>query len=72
MGEVLAAQIRSQDLTAAQLAALFVQQWMDSPPHRAIVLGEALDATQLGVGCAHGKNSEGLNFTLCDGMTGRT
>ena len=68
---MLAAQVRSQSLTPAQLAPLFVQQWIDSPPHRAIVLGEALNASELGVGCAHGKDADALNFTLCAGMTGR-
>ncbi|RLT34722.1 MAG: CAP domain-containing protein [Chloroflexi bacterium] len=71
VGEVLAAQQRSDNLTVAQLAPRFVQQWMDSPPHRAIVLGEALDASELGVGCAHGKDREALYFTLFLGMTGR-
>ncbi len=71
VGEILAAQQRSQDLTPAQLAPMFVRQWLDSPPHRAIVLGEALDASELAVGCAHGKDREALNFTICIAMTGR-
>ena len=54
-----------------QFAPIFVQQWMDSPPHRSIVLGESLNATEMGAGCAHGIDARGLNFTLCVGMTGR-
>jgi uncharacterized protein YkwD len=71
VGEIIAAQQRSAVLTAAQYAPIFVQQWMDSPPHRAIVLGESLNATELGVGCAHGLDARGLNFTLCVGDTGK-
>lgn len=71
VGEVLAAWQRSDALTPAQLAPLFVRQWLDSPPHRAIVLGETLAATELAVGCAHGKDALALNFTLCVGMTGK-
>lgn len=71
VGEIIAAQQRSAVVAPPQFAPIFVQQWMDSPPHRSIVLGESLNATQLGTGCAHGIDGRGLNFTLCVGMTGR-
>lgn len=71
VGEIIAAQQRSAVVAPPQFAPIFVQQWMDSPPHRSIVLGESLKATEMGTGCAHGLDARGLNFTLCVGMTGK-
>ena len=69
--EIIAFYQSTQLLTPAQLGPIFVKQWMDSPPHRAIVLGQAFDSSELGMGCAHGRGSTGLNVVLCVGVAGR-
>lgn len=51
VGEIITAQQRNAVVAAPQFAPIFVQQWMDSPPHRSIVLVESLNANELGAGC---------------------
>jgi uncharacterized protein YkwD len=68
VGEVLAAHSVSAALSADAEAARFVQQWMDSAPHRAIILDGSY--TQIGVGCATGRLGN-LSALYCVGMTGR-
>lgn len=69
--EIIAYYESTQLMTPAQLGPIFVKQWMDSPPHRAIVLGQAFDSSELGMGCAHGKGRTGLNIVFCVGVAGR-
>lgn len=68
VGEVLAAHSISGSPAADGEAARFVQQWLDSPPHRAIILDTTF--TQIGVGCAQGRLSN-LAALYCVGMTGK-
>ncbi|MSQ36542.1 MAG: CAP domain-containing protein [Dehalococcoidia bacterium] len=68
VGEVLAAHSISGAPSADSEAARFVQQWLDSPPHRDIIL--ATSFTEFGAGCAQGRLNN-LTALYCVGMTGK-
>ena len=70
VGEVIASRTFSGSYDVADQAAHFVQTWLDNPPHRAIILGEQIHVTQIGVGCAHGKTPNGQTTIYCVGDTG--
>ncbi len=71
VGEIIASRTFSGSLNVANEAGEFVRMWMESAPHRAIVLGESLNATEIGAGCANGRTSSGQTTIYCVGMTGR-
>jgi uncharacterized protein YkwD len=55
---------RLQPYTYAEFARAVVQQWMDSPGHRNVLLSQ--EATQLGVGCALSPSRNGVDRIFCD------
>jgi uncharacterized protein YkwD len=71
VGEIIASRTFSGTFNVAGEAGEFVRMWMESAPHRAIVLGESLNATEIGAGCANGRTSSGQTTIYCVGMTGR-
>jgi uncharacterized protein YkwD len=53
-----------QPYTYAEFARAVVQQWMDSPGHRKVLLSK--EAAQLGVGCALSPSRNGIDRIFCD------
>lgn len=68
VGEVLAAHSISGQPSVDSEAARFVQQWMDNPPRRSIILDASF--TEIGAGCAQGRLNN-LIALYCVGMTGK-
>lgn len=71
IGEVLAARIFTGPFSIQAEAPKFVQMWMDSPPHRSIIMTEdpKFQFTEAGYGCAI-STVNGTNI-YCVGVTGR-
>jgi uncharacterized protein YkwD len=69
IGEVLAARTFTGQWSVATEAPKFVQMWIDSPPHRAIILSENISFTEIGVGCVIATRN-GVEI-YCAGETGR-
>lgn len=70
VGEVLISRGSSDPLGVERVAPQLVEAWMDSPPHRDIILGSEFAFTGLGVGCATGIDARGLNAVVCVGLVG--
>ena len=70
VGEIIASRTFSGPIVPASDAAQFARMWMESSPHRAIVLGELLNATEIGTGCANGRTAAGQTTIYCVGLTG--
>jgi len=70
VGEVIASRATSEPLNVSADTAVLLQTWLDSPPHRDILMGADFAFTDLGVGCAVGKDASGLNLVICVAMTG--
>ena len=68
---MLAARIFSGSFSVAAEAPKMVQSWMDSPPHRSILMTEdpKFQFTEAGFGCAI-STSNGTEI-YCVGVTGR-
>ena len=71
VGEVIAADVHGGQLNLGAEAAKFVQIWMDSPPHRAILMTEdpKFQFTEIGMGCAMTKQNDVAIY--CVGNTGK-
>jgi uncharacterized protein YkwD len=71
IGEVLAARIFTGPFSIQAEAPKFVQMWMDSPPHRSIIMTEdpKFQFTEAGYGCAI-STANGTEI-YCVGVTGR-
>ena len=71
IGEVLAARIFTGPFSVQAEAPKFVQMWMDSPPHRSIIMTEdpKFQFTEAGYGCVI-STANGTNI-YCVGVTGR-
>jgi uncharacterized protein YkwD len=70
VGEVLVSRGTSQALDVGRDAPQLIAGWMQSPPHRDIILGAQFLFTGLGVGCATGVDAAGLNAVVCVAMLG--
>lgn len=69
VGEVLAARIFTGQFSVPTEATKFVQMWMDSPPHRAIIMSEDIAFEEIGMGCVI-STSNGTEI-YCVGVTGK-
>ncbi|MGE0228577.1 MAG: CAP domain-containing protein [Dehalococcoidia bacterium] len=70
VGEVIVSRSTSLELSIAGDGPELVTAWMESPPHRAIILGRDYLFTGLGVGCATGVDGNGLNAIVCVALLG--
>jgi len=70
VGEVLISRGSSEPLSVGHDAPQLVAAWIDSPPHRDIILGNEFAFTGLGVGCATGLDPRGLHAIVCVGLVG--
>jgi uncharacterized protein YkwD len=70
VGEVLALSGSSEPLDVAEHTRILLNSWMTSQGHRDILMGKSFAFSELGVGCATGKDARGLNVVICVGMTG--
>lgn len=70
VGEVIVSRGTSEALSVERDAPQLVTAWMESPPHRDIILGKDFAFTGLGVGCATGVDRSGLNTVVCVGLVG--
>ncbi|MGE0229111.1 MAG: CAP domain-containing protein [Dehalococcoidia bacterium] len=70
VGEVLVSRSTSLELSIGSDGPELVTAWMESPPHRAIILGRDYAFTGLGVGCATGVDPSGLNAVVCVALLG--
>lgn len=70
VGEVIASRSTSEVLDVPQDTAVLVQAWLDSPPHREIIMGKDFAFIDVGVGCATGRDADGLNLVICVALTG--
>lgn len=71
VGEVIAADVHGGALNLTAEAAKFVQIWMDSPPHRSILMTEdpKFQFTEIGMGCAMTTQNDVAIY--CVGNTGK-
>jgi uncharacterized protein YkwD len=71
IGEVIAARTFTGAWSPATEAPKFVQMWMDSPPHRSIIMTEdpKFQFTEIGVGCVI-ETGGGVGI-YCIGVTGK-
>jgi uncharacterized protein YkwD len=68
VAEVIGMVANSEPLEVQREAAGILATWMNSAPHRSIILGgEYSDGA---IGCAAGTTSDGLNAMYCVGLTG--
>jgi uncharacterized protein YkwD len=67
VGEIIAWTSTSEALDVERETTALMKLWLNSPPHYEIIVGAFID---LGVGCALGKDSGGLDLVMCVGMTG--
>lgn len=70
VGEVIASAATSEALNVPHDTNVLMQAWLNSPPHRSIIMGDEFAFSDLGVGCAVGRNSGGLNLVMCVAMMG--
>ncbi len=70
VGEVIASRSTSEALDVPQDTAVLVQAWLNSPPHRKIIMGKDFAFIDVGVGCATGRDADGLNLVICVALTG--
>jgi uncharacterized protein YkwD len=71
VGEVIASAANSEPLEVERDTEVLLDTWMNSPPHRDLLMGKDFAFTDLGVGCAVGHDPTGLNLVLCVAMTGQ-
>lgn len=71
VGEVIASAATSEALDVPRETGVLVDTWLNSPPHRDIIMGTNIAFEDLGVGCATGHDSGGLNLVVCVAMTGQ-
>ncbi|HRC63222.1 MAG: CAP domain-containing protein [Dehalococcoidia bacterium] len=70
VGEVIVSRGSSEGLNVPHDAPELVTAWMNSPPHRDIIIGKDYSFVALGVGCATGIDRAGLNTVVCVAMLG--
>lgn len=70
VGEVLVARGTSEPLDVARDVPQLIAGWMQSPPHRDIIVGPQFAFSGMGVGCATGIDRSGLNSVVCVAMLG--
>lgn len=71
VGEVVASRGTSEALDVTDDTAVLMQGWFNSQSHRDIILGRDFAFTDLGVGCATGRDRGGLNTVVCVAMAGQ-
>jgi uncharacterized protein YkwD len=71
VGEVIASAANSEPLDVQRDTGVLMQVWLNSAPHRAILMSTEFAFADLGPGCATGRNPGGLNLVVCVAMTGQ-
>lgn len=70
VGEVLALFATTGELDASEHAAVMMEAWMNSPPHRDAILSRDFPFSEAGAGCAIGVDGAGRSLVICAALVG--